>query len=162
MTNNCDGYNLIISPKFQAQSANSSKVNFALGPFTRKQLHTPMLVELQEVLQFFYLNLSCQHTCCELYLSTSLLNSLPATRICSTCPIPNQPWHTKGFLLVLWCSVNSFIEWLAATAKLLPLGLTTNDNNYHNSWQANIGRRPFLIKQLLVRLDPAMTHCSLR
>ncbi len=63
------------------------------------------------MLRFFCINLGCQHVRGELYLSTGLLDSLPAMRV------TQQAQYVTG-ILVFWCSVLSFIEWLNATAKL--------------------------------------------
>ncbi len=69
------------------------------------------------MVQFFCLDLGCQHARGEIYLSTGLLDSVTATGCCRTCPVCIQMYH-KDFLPVFCRSVVSFIEWLTATLKL--------------------------------------------
>jgi hypothetical protein len=117
-TSKCDGFNSAISPIWQVrQQANTSQVDFALGPSARKWFRVRCLDELHQVVQFFCLDLGCQHARSEIYLSTGLLDSVTATGCCTACPVCIQRYH-KDFLPVFRGSVVSFIEWLTATLKL--------------------------------------------
>ncbi len=109
---------LLFCQRWQFQPANTSKVDYALGPFTRKGLCVWTLLELHEVLQTFCLKLGCQHAHGKFYLSSGLLPSSPLIGTCNNYSICNRFWH-KYFILVYWCSVIAFfIEWLMAPAKL--------------------------------------------
>jgi hypothetical protein len=116
-TNEGGGYNSTISPRQEIRPANNSQTEFPLGPAAQKQLRVRTLDELHQVVRFFWLNLGCQHVRGEIYLSTGLLNTLPATSQCTTCPICTRSYH-KDFLPVFWPSVIEFIEWMTATLKL--------------------------------------------
>ena len=65
----------------------------------------------------FCLNYGCQHEQGERYLSSCLLDSSPALGHCTSCPVCNPTYH-KDFLPVYRSGVESFLEWLTATAKL--------------------------------------------
>jgi hypothetical protein len=60
-----------------------------------------MLLELHEVMCFFCLNLGCQHVRGGIYLSTGMLDPIPALGSCTSCPICNQTQY-KDFLPILW------------------------------------------------------------
>ncbi len=117
-TSECDGFNSAILPRRQVrQQANTSQVDFVLGPSAQKRLRVRCLDELHQVVQFFCLDLGCQHARSEIYLSTGLLDSVTATWCCTTCLVCIRTYH-KDFLPVFHGSVVSFIEWLTATLKL--------------------------------------------
>jgi hypothetical protein len=117
-TSKYNGFNSAILPIRQVrQQANTSQVDFALGPLAQKWFRVRCLDELHQVVQFFCLDLGCQHACGEIYLSTGLLDSVTATGCCTTCPVCIQTYH-KDFLPVFCGRVVSFIEWLTATSKL--------------------------------------------
>jgi hypothetical protein len=88
-----------------------------LEPAAKKQLRARLLTELNKVMQFFCLNYGCQHEQGEIYLLSGLLDSLPALGHCTSYPVCNQTYH-KDFLPVYRSGVESFLEWLTATAKL--------------------------------------------
>ncbi len=77
-TNECNGFNSAILPSHQVWPANTSQLDFALGPSARKRLRVCTLDKYHWVLQFFCLDLGCQHVCGEFYLSIGLLVSIPA------------------------------------------------------------------------------------
>ncbi len=109
------GFNSAISPQCEVWPAHNSQFNFPLRPTARRQLHVHTLGKLQQV--FFCLDLGCQHVCGEIYLPTGILDRVPATGQCSSCPICTQSYY-KDFLPVFWSSVIEFIDWLTATSKL--------------------------------------------
>jgi hypothetical protein len=86
-TSEYDGYNSAISPRCQVPQANTSQFDFALGPLARRQLHVCTWDELHQVVQFFCLDLCCQHVWGELFLSSGLLDSILATGCYGTCPM---------------------------------------------------------------------------
>ena len=119
-TGECEGFNSAISPRRQvrqARQANTSQDDYALGPAAKKQLQAQSLTELNKVMQFFCHNYGCQHEQGEIYLSSGLLDSLPALGHCTSYPVYNRTYH-KDFLPVYRSGVESFLEWLTATAKL--------------------------------------------
>jgi superfamily II DNA helicase RecQ len=113
----CVGFDSAISPRRQVRRANTSQHDFALGPAAKKQLRARSLAELNEVMRFFCLNYGCLHERGEIYLSSGSLDSSPAMGHCTSCPIRNRTYH-KDFLPVYRSGVESFLEWLTATAKL--------------------------------------------
>ncbi len=76
-TNECDGFNSAILPRHQVRPANTSQLDFALGPSARKRLRACTLDKYHQVLQFFCLDLGCQHVRGKFYLSIGLLDSIP-------------------------------------------------------------------------------------
>jgi len=116
-TQECEGFNPAISPRRPDRQANTSQHDFALGPAAKKQLRARSLTELHEVMRFFCLNFGCQHKRGEIYLLSGSLDSLPATGHCTSCLVCNRTYH-KDFLPVYRSGVESFLEWLTATADL--------------------------------------------
>ncbi len=113
----CEGFDSAILPRCQVRCANTSQHDFALGPAAKKKLQARLLAELNKVMRFFCLNYGCLHKQGEIYLSSRSLEGSPATRHCTSCPICNRTYH-KDFLPVYRSGVESFLEWLTATAKL--------------------------------------------
>ena len=116
-TDECEEFNSAISPRRQVCQANTSQDDFALGPAAKKQLRAQSLTELNKVMQFFCLNYGCQHEQGEISLLSGSLDSSLALGHCTSCPVCNQTYH-KDFLSVYRSGVESFLEWLTATAKL--------------------------------------------
>ncbi len=115
MMNEGGGFNSAISPRC-VRPANNSQFDFSLGLTAKRRLSVHTLGKLHQVLRFFCLDLGCQQVQGEIYLSTGLLDPVPATGGCTTCPICTQCFH-KDFLPVFWSSVIEFIGRLTATSK---------------------------------------------
>jgi hypothetical protein len=98
-TNEDGRYNYAISPRRQIWLVNNSQFNFPLGPAASRQLRVCTLDKLHQVVIFFCLNLGCQHVRGEVYLSTGLLDAVPATGKCTSCLICTHSYH-KDFLPV--------------------------------------------------------------
>ncbi len=66
-TNKGSGYNSAISPRRQIRPANNNQFDFLLGPAACRRLRVRRLDKLHQVVQFFCLNLGCQHVRGEIY-----------------------------------------------------------------------------------------------
>jgi hypothetical protein len=84
----------------------------------KKHQRAQTSAELKEVLSFFCLDLGCQHSHGEIYLSSGGVDSSALTTRCGTsCSICTHAWH-KRFLPVYCSGVIEFIESLILSGKL--------------------------------------------
>ncbi len=112
------GVNSEISPICQQRTGHDIGNNYKLGSFAKKHLHAQTSAELKEVLRFFCLDLGCQHSRGEIYLSSGVLDSsAPTTRCGTSCSICTRVWH-KQFRPVYHSGVIEFIESLILSGKL--------------------------------------------
>jgi hypothetical protein len=111
-----DGTN--IHPSWSAARWGACQKTYPLGPTGRRSVHDRTQSEMQDVLQFFCLDLECQHAWGEAYLSTGTLDSLIIDNgACNTlCSICTEKWHEQ-FLPVYRSSVVAFLEYLMQTGK---------------------------------------------
>jgi hypothetical protein len=104
------------SPRPQVRPAITSDFDFALRPSAKKIMQAHTLLKLHAVIQFFCLDLGCQHVWGEISLSTGSLDSIQATGMCTSCPICNRTYH-KDFLPIFHCSVISFFGVVDSDSK---------------------------------------------
>jgi hypothetical protein len=96
----------------------NAKKTYPLGPTGRCNLRKRTMLELNEVLHFFGLNLGCQHACGESYLATGCLDFNVIDEKCdNSCSICSRKWHDQ-FLPGYCSSVVAFLEYLMQTGKL--------------------------------------------
>jgi hypothetical protein len=81
------GINSAISPRCKVWPANNSQFGLFLGPTAQRRLRICTLGKLHQVVRFFCFDLGCQHVQGEIYILTGLLDPVPATGGCTTCPI---------------------------------------------------------------------------
>jgi hypothetical protein len=115
--NDGDRINAAISPRHKVWPANNSQFDFPWDQLHKWGLRVCTLGKLHQVVRFFCLDLGCEHVHGEIYLSTGLLDPVPATGGCTTYPICTRSFH-KDFLPVFCSNVIEFIEWLTVTSKL--------------------------------------------
>ncbi len=112
-----ESFNSAISPWRSSRQINTKKT-YPLGPTRRRSVRNCTQSEMLDVLQYFCLDLGCQHARGEAYLSTGTLNShIIDDGACNTlCSICTKNKH-EHILPVYHSGVVSLIEYLMQTGK---------------------------------------------